>query len=150
MALTPTPPTRPSDSFAQIVAPLERASGSRLGNPHREECLRAFQKFPDGVRAIARSALADSERNPVGLFFYRIRNGWHELEPLPEEPAPPEGSETASSRPAARRRPRRYVLQVDRDDGVRHEKFSDLETYERRAADLERELGAHNVTRLST
>jgi hypothetical protein len=90
--------TRRSQTFAQIVAPLELASGRRLGNPARAECLRAFEKRPDGVREVACSALADADSSPVGLFIHRIQNGWHEHEPLPEGP---EGSEAASDGPAA-------------------------------------------------
>jgi hypothetical protein len=119
--------------FARVIAPLERASGRRLGNPAREDCLRAFEKCSDGVQELAHSVLADAKRNALGLFVYRIRYGWHELEPVPDR-SPSRGQ---------------FVLQVDRDDVVTHEMFSDLESYERRAAELERELGAHNVTRLA-
>jgi hypothetical protein len=69
--------------FAELVAPLEQASGRRLGDPHRQRCLEAFHRYPDGVREVAKHALADAESTAVGLFVYRIQNGWHELPPLP-------------------------------------------------------------------
>ncbi|MHB8641406.1 MAG: hypothetical protein ACYDA3_00745 [Gaiellaceae bacterium] len=74
--------------FASVVRPLEEKTGTPLGNPHRAECFRAFEHYPDGVREVARRVLADAEKNPNGLFVYRIRNGWHELEPLPAAPPP--------------------------------------------------------------
>jgi hypothetical protein len=72
--------------FARVVEPLERATGRRLGPPARGECLAAFELRPDGVRVEAENALVDASRNPLGLFVHRIRAGWHELEPLVEEP----------------------------------------------------------------
>lgn len=71
--------------FARVVRTLEEASGRRLGNPQRRRCFQAFRKHPQGVRKVARDALADTDgSNPLGLFIYRIANGWHELEPLAE------------------------------------------------------------------
>jgi hypothetical protein len=68
--------------FAQVVEPLERATRRRLGNPQRQVCLDAFAAFPDGVIEVARTSLQDARSNPLGLFFWRIQNGWHELEPV--------------------------------------------------------------------
>jgi hypothetical protein len=71
--------------FAALIEPLERASGRRLGNPARRECLKAYTQHPVGVARVAAGALFDAARNPVGLFVYRIANDWHELEPLENE-----------------------------------------------------------------
>jgi hypothetical protein len=79
--------------FARVVAPLEQAAGRRLGNPYRRVCLGAFERFPEGVRSIARASLADASVNPLGLFLWRIKNGWHELEPV--EDAPPVADDAA-------------------------------------------------------
>lgn len=70
--------------FARVIEPLELSARRRLGNPQRQSCLEAFAKFPSGVRQVIDGVLADATRNPLGLFVYRIKNGWHELEPLPE------------------------------------------------------------------
>jgi hypothetical protein len=85
----PNTTTTPQREFARVVAPLEQAAGRRLGNPHRRVCFEAFRRSPEGVREVARGALADATTNPLGLFFWRIRNHWHELEPLepPRQPA---------------------------------------------------------------
>jgi hypothetical protein len=72
--------------FSQVVAPLERACGRRLGNPARGECLAAFSQYPDGVRQVATDALREADVNAVGLFVWRVKNGWHELEPV-DDPA---------------------------------------------------------------
>ena len=91
MSETPQPQSEPNTNttskreFARLIEPLELASGRRLGNPTRAVCLRAFQDQPDAVRKVAEEALADADdRNPVGLFGWRIANGWHELEPMPQ------------------------------------------------------------------
>ena len=140
-----TTTTRRSQTFAEIVAPLERASRRRLGNPALEQCRRAFENFPDGVLEVARASLADAEQNPIGLFVYRIRHGWHELEPLEE------GARAAQhigdvERQAAQRR-RSFSILIDRADGVARETFDNFQARERRAAQLERELGPESVTR---
>ncbi len=69
--------------FASVVAALEQATGRRLGNPQRRQCFEAFATFPNGVREVARTSLEDARVNPLGLFSWRIANGWHELDPLP-------------------------------------------------------------------
>lgn len=68
--------------FAEVIAPLERAAGRRLAGKHRRICLEAFRRYPEGVREVSAGALADATKNPIGLFFWRIQQGWHELEPL--------------------------------------------------------------------
>jgi hypothetical protein len=85
--------------FAQLLAPLERRSGSRLGNPARRECFAAFSKYRSAVTEVARSTLAEAERNPVGLFVYRIRNGYHLLEPLADALAEPSPAVDSDSKP---------------------------------------------------
>jgi hypothetical protein len=85
-------------AFARLVEPLERASGRRLGNPARERCFAAFERHPEGVREVARGALVDAVRNPVGLFVHRIENGWHELEPVPPSGVSTDSSEAPSFR----------------------------------------------------
>jgi hypothetical protein len=79
---TPNTTTASRREFARVVAPLEHATGRRLGNPYRQVCLDAFARFPAGVRAVACASLEDARSNPLGLFIWRIRNGWHELEPV--------------------------------------------------------------------
>jgi len=69
--------------FARMLEPLEVASRRRLGNPYRDDCFQAFEQYQEGVRDVARNVLADAEHSPLGLFVYRIKNRWHELDPLP-------------------------------------------------------------------
>ena len=70
-------------AFASILEPLERRSGSRLGEPARGQCFAAFLSNPDGVREVARASLS-AGRNPTGLLVYKLRAGHHNLEPLPQ------------------------------------------------------------------
>jgi len=74
-------------AFARVIAPLEAQAGRRMGNPHRQKCFEAFERYPHGVEVVARDTAADATRNPLGLFYWRITNGWHELEPLPKPEA---------------------------------------------------------------
>ncbi len=87
---TPNTTTTARQEFARVVAPLEHKAGRRLGNRYRRICFEAFLRFPEGVRVVARTSLEDADVNPLGLFFWRIKNGWHELEPVePTAPAVP-------------------------------------------------------------
>lgn len=122
-----------------MIAPLEQASRRRLGNPHRRDCFAEFEKLPHGVREIARASLEDARSNPLGLFVWRIKNGWHELEPIAD--AGPNRSLAAEAAS--------LVLLVDRGGSVVRETFSDRPTYDRRARELEAEVGPENVTRLA-
>lgn len=71
--------------FAEVTRALEEASGRPLGHPHRGMCLAAFRRRPAGVQRVAQEALTDSDgRNPLGLFIWRVRHGWHELDPVPD------------------------------------------------------------------
>jgi hypothetical protein len=147
---SPSITTTTRKAFARVVEPLEKASKRRLGNPARQECFDAFSRYPDGVRAVARDALADTDGRALGLFVWRVRQGWHELEPLLED----EISSASEAGTAPRDRAqgvRRFALLVDRDDGtpVTREIFASEDAYESRFAELERELGAHLVTRLA-
>lgn len=58
-----------------MVEPLEASSGRRLFNPQRQMCLAAFEQHPEAVRELARDAVEG--RDPVALFVWRIKEGWH-------------------------------------------------------------------------
>jgi hypothetical protein len=148
-----TTTTTTRQAFAQVIAPLEKASNRRLGNPARDECFESFLKYPDGVREQARSALFDTDgRNALGLFVWRIKRGWHELEPFSADGETVSASEFGRGTPRDRPKGAQcFALLVDRGDGtpVVRETFKSRHAYESRAAELERELGPHNVTRLA-
>ncbi len=78
-----TSTTNSNKEFALLIAPLEARSGARLGNPHRSVCLAAYEAHPEGVRDTALACFRDGKQNPIGLFYWRVKNGHHELEPLP-------------------------------------------------------------------
>ncbi len=63
--------------FDQLVRPLERRTGKRLGEPGRSKCLRAMAECPEGFRALVADAERRASRNPVRLLLTMVAAGDH-------------------------------------------------------------------------
>jgi hypothetical protein len=138
---TATPDVTAAVSFAQLLERLEVASDRRCLRTVRQELSDACAKHPERFEAEVREVLRDSTRNPLGLLIHRVRDGSLESAPLPER--------TRAARHDVSGERSRLALHVDRGDVIVREVFSDYAAYEARAAELETELGAHNVERLA-
>lgn len=124
-------------AFLALVAPLEERVGRKLTGAGRQACIHAFRTHPAGFARLCSDAMARGSINPLGLLIVMVRAGEHKLDPCKAS-----GGGSAA-------KPACFTLLVLRDDGVTREMFSDPETCERRAAELARELGAHNVTKVA-
>jgi hypothetical protein len=75
----------PQESFAAVIAPLERRAGRPLTEPGRGRCRAAFDQNRDGFEALATDALARG-RNPLALLIRMVADGDHRTPAISAEP----------------------------------------------------------------
>jgi hypothetical protein len=134
--------------LATVVAPLERAARQPLSGPNRALCQAALDECPLGFPICAERALRRARTSPLGLLVRMVRDGDHRLAQLVAEERLAEGASPDELGDMLDELRGRFALLIERDDGrIARETFVDAVTFERRAAELERDLGAHRVTR---
>jgi hypothetical protein len=67
-----------SGDFLRIVDDLELAAGRTFNGEGRRKCAEAFRLCPRGVAHVAARAIAEANRNPIGLLIWLIDHGEHE------------------------------------------------------------------------
>ena len=64
--------------FLKAVEPLEFAADRALDGIGRQEALEAWKAFPRGFEVVARRALQQATRNPIGLMLWMLGRQHHE------------------------------------------------------------------------
>ena len=84
--------TNTTTAYAEYARMLDPSSGHRGGRSAIRNARKYFEEFlktPEGFAGSTRCTLVDATHSAVGLFHYRIANGWHgSLEPLPAASEP--------------------------------------------------------------
>jgi hypothetical protein len=73
-------------AFLELVDELEiEARGRSLEGPARLKCLTAHLDYPRGFAIVARRALQEADRNPIGLLLWSLDRNQHKKAQLAAE-----------------------------------------------------------------